>query len=126
MLHMRTYFLPFPLLLYGALLAACSNEPNTAGFESIARQQLKDPDSALFRDETFHGTASDPISMWSMCAELNAKNSLGGYVGFRRVVVAGSGVMFTEPQAEIGPQRERFDSLWTQYCIAVPQIPVTH
>lgn len=126
MLHVQKIITPFPMLLYGALLAACSNQLNTAGFESIARQQLKDPDSALFRDEMLHGNASDPISMWSMCAELNARNSLGGYVGFRRVIVAGSGVMFTEPQGSIGPLRERFESEWTQYCVDSPQIRASH
>lgn len=43
--------------------------------------QLKDPDSAQFRNEIV-------ISPWGLansvlCGEVNAKNSMGGYVGYR-------------------------------------------
>jgi hypothetical protein len=43
---------------------------------------LKDPASAQFRGETRNQNI--------LCGEVNAKNSMGGYVGFKRFFVAGS------------------------------------
>ncbi len=49
--------------------------------ESIA-SSLKDPDSARFRN-----VFTSP-KMLAVCGDVNAKNSMGGYVGFRRFIVA--------------------------------------
>lgn len=49
---------------------------------------LKDPSSAQFRNETQAGE--------SFCAEVNAKNSMGGYVGFRRVIATGTQHVFED------------------------------
>jgi hypothetical protein len=43
---------------------------------------LRDPESALFRNEVRNGDI--------LCGQINARNSTGGYVGFRRFFVAGS------------------------------------
>ena len=43
-------------------------------------QLLKDPGSAQFRNERIQADGT------TVCGEFNAKNSLGGYVGFRRYV----------------------------------------
>lgn len=40
------------------------------------KASLKDPDSAIFRNDRINGQ--------SYCGEINAKNSLGGYTGFTR------------------------------------------
>lgn len=45
-------------------------------------QALKDPDSAQFRNERRVGRY--------LCGEVNAKNSLGGYVGFKRYMTSGA------------------------------------
>lgn len=47
------------------------------------KNNLKDPESAQFRNETIIGT--------SACGEVNAKNSYGGYVGFKRYLFASNG-----------------------------------
>jgi len=52
-------------------------------------KDLKDPDSATFR-QLSTGQAADRIYY---CGELNAKNSYGGYIGFKRFVYNGKGVM---------------------------------
>lgn len=52
--------------------------------------QLKDPESAQFRDVKFKN-AGDPES-WHMCGYVNAKNAFGGYVGFTRF----SGMLFVK------------------------------
>jgi hypothetical protein len=43
--------------------------------QEAIRQKLKDPDSAQFRRLEIKGNKA--------CLEVNAKNSFGGYVGFR-------------------------------------------
>ncbi|MCR4158836.1 hypothetical protein NUK34_08220 [Kerstersia gyiorum] len=48
--------------------------------------ELRDPDSAKFRDERFVGpwmVTDDAI----LCGELNAKNGMGGYIGYGKFEV---------------------------------------
>lgn len=53
-----------------------------AGFAS-----LKDPDSLQVRNPVYKAKGA---STWIMCGEYNAKNSYGGYTGFKRfMAVAG-------------------------------------
>lgn len=52
-------------------LAGCSNE-----VEKTVKQQLKDPDSAQFKDIN------------GRCGLVNAKNSYGGYTGFKRFYIS--------------------------------------
>lgn len=54
------------------------------GMESV-RRQLKDPESARFQNTRLAAYAGGMV----LCGEINAKNSYGGYVGFKRFV-AGS------------------------------------
>jgi hypothetical protein len=44
--------------------------------ENAVKQKLIDPSSAEFRNVR-------PTSAWGICGEVNAKNRMGGYVGFR-------------------------------------------
>jgi hypothetical protein len=59
---------------------------------SAIRRMLKDPDSAQFRDSTPFfktlynyglGAAGSYEPLWAICIEVNAKNSYGGYNGFK-------------------------------------------
>lgn len=67
-----------------------------AAFREVLRYRLKDPDSALVR------IIGKPVAMvtraviiiptnggagWQICAEVNAKNSYGAYVGYKRIFV---------------------------------------
>lgn len=56
---------------------------------------LKDPSSAQFRNEQLARTGV-------LCGEVNAKNSMGGYVGFKRYIVAGSAVVYLEDVGTLG------------------------
>lgn len=49
--------------------------------------QLKDPDSANFRNVAVREVSSGVV----VCGELNAKNSYGGYTGFTRFVAGPNG-----------------------------------
>ena len=65
-----------------ALLAACGQEVRYR--ESVARDLL-DPNSAQFRDTRVVDLYSDAGSRVRVyCGEINAKNGLGAYSGFRR------------------------------------------
>ena len=66
-------------LVVAALLAACESE-NIATAKRQVQRQLKDPGSAQFQDlvEYKDGT---------VCGQVNAKNAMGGYVGFEQFVV---------------------------------------
>lgn len=51
---------------------------------------LKDPESAQFKNWTpfykmlyNYGPLAAPEPLWGLCVDLNAKNSFGGYVGFK-------------------------------------------
>ena len=101
-----------------ALIAGCANAPtDTRGrlltladvgappaspmqvVREALRTHLKDPDSALVR------MIGSPTAMvlqkvpmvttggagWRICADVNAKNSYGGYTGYKRVFVLWSG-----------------------------------
>lgn len=55
-------------------------------FKNSATNKLLDPAAAQFRNVRFQQVEGKvPV----MCAEINAKNSMGGYVGFRPIAVLG-------------------------------------
>lgn len=60
------------------------------------KRQLKDPDSAQFRDATpffktlynfGFGAVGNYEPLWALCVEVNSKNSYGGYTGFQNWLV---------------------------------------
>lgn len=62
---------------------------------------LKDPDSAKFR--------SVKVKWGNVCGEVNAKNSYGGYVGYRRFYAIDGTDLYME--------ESRFDeSQWSTFC----------
>lgn len=56
--------------------------------KDAAKQNLKDPSSAQFRNVRIVSWGSQKL----VCGEINAKNSYGGYVGFKRFVGSPTGV----------------------------------
>ncbi|WP_409693651.1 hypothetical protein [Limnobacter sp.] len=50
--------------------------------EEAVKLKLKDPDSAQFRNVYVKKILTEENS-YAVCGELNAKNSMGGYVGFK-------------------------------------------
>lgn len=59
--------------------------------ERAVRASLKDPDSAQFKDVYANYTVEFGVVA---CGQVNAKNSLGGYTGFKRFVSGGKSVIF--------------------------------
>jgi hypothetical protein len=73
------------------------------------REKLKDPESAQFKDASFHrGAEGVPLS----CGMVNSKNGVGGYVGWTRYMSGGSSdTTFLESEVRGG-----FQESWSQFC----------
>lgn len=75
---------------------ACNKIPGTDAhkIESAHKRivaQLTDPLSAQFRDElVIRNSAGGSISPENVCGMMNAKNRIGGYVGFTRYIASTS------------------------------------
>lgn len=63
---------------------------------------LKDPDSAQFRNQK------------GGCGEVNAKNSFGGYSGFKRFIASGKDMVFMEGDPALAPGA--FQEAWNKVC----------
>lgn len=62
--------------------------------KGAVEQDLRDPMSVQYRNlQVFAGP------LMTVCGEVNAKNAYGGYVGFRRFVVAGGTLILEDPAA---------------------------
>ncbi|WP_194726252.1 hypothetical protein [Noviherbaspirillum malthae] len=68
-------------------------------------EQLKDPDSAKFRN-LFSGKYDS-----FLCGEVNAKNSMGGYIGFKRFFAAESAGNYVRFEGD-----SSFDDGWSNNC----------
>lgn len=63
---------------------------------------LKDPDSAQFRNQK------------RICGEVNAKNSFGGYAGFKRFIAGSKELVFMEDDARL--EEGAFQAAWGKFC----------
>jgi len=74
--------------------------------ERAVRRELKDPDSAQFKDVRANYTEEFGVVA---CGRVNAKNELGGYTGFRRFVF-GDGRVILE-------RRDNVSDAWSGACL---------
>lgn len=63
--------------------------PSYMGGQAWVRDSLNDPESARFKDLSFNEYHGD----WQMCGQVNARNRMGGLVGFTRFYVSRSDVL---------------------------------
>ena len=82
---------------FALVLAGCDQLPGTKAHsvrqaEDLVAYQLLDPSSAQFRDVDVFGDA--------VCGQVNGKNRLGGYVGFRDFYVVNDQA-FIEPEEDV-------------------------
>jgi len=78
---------------------------------SMVRQSLNDPESARFEEVTYNAKTKFG------CGRVNAKNRMGGYVGFARFVFyQPDGSVQFEPQGEAShqPTAERLEAVQKQ------------
>jgi hypothetical protein len=79
--------------------------------ESKVRIALKDPDSAKFMNVTYNPKTS------AGCGFVNAKNSMGGYIGMTHFVATSEGAVHFSPNehdSEVGTTEERVKALEAQ------------
>lgn len=97
------------LLMCSLFVLGCSKNTNNADSKKesadekviqIVKSQLKDPDSAKFQN------------IKGQCGEINAKNSFGGYVGFKRFLIQPNGDVVIEDQ----DPNLAFNPLWDKLC----------
>ncbi|HGM7348091.1 TPA: hypothetical protein ACKP7M_002499 [Stenotrophomonas maltophilia] len=77
-----------------------------AAAERAVRGELKDPDSAQFRDVRANYTEEFGVAA---CGRVNAKNEFGGYAGFRRFVSSGKSVILEG--------RDNIADAWSGACL---------
>lgn len=96
-----------PFILFGAFYAfsykSPSREIEDAAVE-IVRYRLVDPDSAKFKNVAYR-------SGIGVCGQVNSKNRMGGYVGFKTFVVEESGLLLME-----GPQLQTYQREILERC----------
>jgi hypothetical protein len=106
---MRLTVLLFLLVVGIDAVAGPKEAPLIVRAKTAVTDELKDPESARFRGVQ--------IVRGSVCGEVNAKNSMGGYVGFKRfVAIAGVVVTFDD-------ERSPFQSMWEAACLRNPPKP---
>lgn len=71
----------FPILLPSGSKAKTVDAVAATGAEKAASDQMKDPSSSQFRNLRVRPAAAPENRV--VCGEINAKNSYGGYVGFK-------------------------------------------
>jgi len=74
--------------------------------ERAVRGELKDPDSAQFRDVRANYTEDFGVTA---CGRVNARNEFGGYTGFRRFVSSGRSVILEG--------RDNITDAWAGACL---------
>lgn len=92
--------------------------PHAADFAKLGKaavlDKLKDPGSAQFKSAFVNGI--------SYCGEVNAKNSYGGYNGFKRFVAL-HGIATIEDPADISGS---FENVWRDSCWPAGRLSAYH
>jgi hypothetical protein len=70
-------------LIAAAFLAGCGKSRIEAAHD-LVKDGLSDPDSALFKDDREYAQKDGKVVV---CGRVNAKNRMGGYVGYRMYIV---------------------------------------
>lgn len=80
-------------------------------FKAALTASFKDPGSAQFRNVVAYGRAK-PLYISYLCGQVNAKNSYGAYIGFKRFFMIGK----ETSQVEDGKNGYIFDKMWPTTC----------
>lgn len=97
--------------LIGCGKSASDKAADEAAMQEIKKQRLakefliphlKDPESAQFRNQK------------GLCGEVNAKNSFGGYAGFKRFIAGGENLVFLEDDKRL--EAGAFQAAWDKFC----------
>ncbi|QDH70866.1 hypothetical protein [Marilutibacter alkalisoli] len=115
---MKGYLMAGLLATAAATVFAQDADPFVARAQESVKRELKDPSSAQFRDVARYRNDGRDV----LCGEVNAKNSYGGYVGFRSFLVVDDVAILRQDDVA-GP----FDSVSVAMCqdkAPVPRAPI--
>lgn len=108
------------------MLVGCEKIPNTAQHEiatakRMVADQLRDPESAKFRNVYRYVVDDEGKKSSGVCGEVNGKNLRGAYVGFTRFMVGkDTGRVWTDPETGADPdvwdEQARFDFTYETLC----------
>lgn len=101
---MKSVILALGLLAYASQAPAATKAELIKASQEAVREQMKDPESARFRNMKVYDI--------TVCGEVNAKNSYGGYNGFKRFFVLGGAVA----RVEGGMDNDAFVISHAQFC----------
>lgn len=99
------------LLCCGLAQAAPKDAQLIANAKTAVSYDLKDPDSAKFRNVR--------VIRGVVCGEINAKNALGAYTGFKRF-------LSTVKASSIDDDHVTFQQLWGVVCEQIPVAPTAN
>jgi hypothetical protein len=101
-------------IVLASLAAVAAAAPKEHHLIAASKQEvlltMKDPESTRFRNVRMRA----PVTV---CGEVNSKNSMGGYVGFKRFFVIGGAV------ARVEGEQDSFDSAYEQFCVSAKTSP---
>jgi hypothetical protein len=80
-------------------------------FKAKLTENFKDPSSVHFKNVIAYGISKGPIITF-MCGQVNAKNSYGAYIGFKRFFMIGLGTT----EVEDSKNGYVFDQMWPSTC----------
>lgn len=101
---MKSVILALGILTYASQVPAATKAELIKASQEAVREQMKDPESARFRNIKVYDI--------TVCGEVNAKNSYGGYNGFKRFFVLGG----TVARVEDGMDNDAFVMSHAQFC----------
>ncbi|EAA9299928.1 hypothetical protein BHZ80_09020 [Salmonella enterica] len=122
MVNYKSIFI-VPVICFCVLLLGCDNDSFVESAKRQVKLRLKDPSSAQFDDVKFYPSdtpGENPHG--AVCGKVNAKNSFGAYIGYRRFVM---GITTVNGETyRSGVQMEDgsnlmsgvYDSLWEDKC----------
>lgn len=80
-------------------------------FKAVLTSRFKDPSSAQFKSVVAYGIAK-PLRISFMCGQVNAKNSYGAYIGFKRFFMIGT----ASYDIEDSKNQYVIDQMWPTTC----------
>lgn len=114
------------IVVLSLAIVGCDVSPGVAISEGqdMVASQLKDKDSAKFRNVSFFedkARSSEKDHTGAFCGEVNAKNSFGGYTGYNRFTAVlhytnGGTFGLSGLMIEEDSNRVLFDPLWNMQC----------
>ncbi|MCR6661845.1 MAG: hypothetical protein NVV60_01525 [Luteimonas sp.] len=108
-------------LLIVTLLAGCNQQPQEDPMIVLAKQAIedraKDPQSVQYKDVRVVDISTPLGIAQGVCGEFNAKNSMGGYVGFERFAWEPGDGRLIVPSAYPESNRHIIEKGLDRYCI---------